>query len=206
MAHALLNFLLLFFRHYGIWAVIAFVFLENAGLPVPGETALLMAAFFAHRGAMRLSTAIVAAAAASILGSILSYHIGRWGGKAFVERHHRKMLISVSWFGKVRALFLKYADAAVFFSRFVDGLRVVFGLLAGAWQMPFRRFVFFSTAGAIVWSITIGSVGYWVGNTRRRLIAFHHQMDLISLLILAAVIVGVYVMIKRGVAESVHHD
>jgi len=206
VAHALLNFLLFFFRHYGVWAVFVFVFLENAGLPVPGETSLLMAAFFAHRGVLRLSTAIVVAAAASILGSILSYHIGRWGGKTFVERHHRKMLISSSGFGRVRALFLKYAGAAVFFSRFVDGLRIIFGLLAGAWEMPFRRFLFFSTAGAIFWAITIGSVGYWVGSSRRRLIAFHYRMNLIGLLILAAVVVIAYVMIKRGIAESVRND
>ncbi|MGH9452592.1 MAG: DedA family protein [Terriglobia bacterium] len=206
MAHALLEFLLLFFRHYGVWAVFAFVFLENAGIPIPGETALLVAAFFAHRGALRLSTAILVAAVASILGSILSYHIGRWGGKAFIERHHRKMLISASWFGKVRALFLKYAEATVFFSRFVDGLRIVFGLLAGAWMMPFRRFLFFSSAGAIVWATTVGSVGYWVGSSRRRLIAFHQKLDLIGLLILAAFVIIVYVMIKRGIVESVHDD
>lgn len=206
MAHTLLRFLLFFFRHYGVWSVFVFVFLENAGLPVPGETSLLMAAFFAHQGVLRLSTAMAVAALASILGSILSYHIGRWGGKAFVERHHRKMLISPSGFSKVRALFLKYAGATVFFSRFVDGLRIVFGLLAGAWQMPFRRFIFFSTAGAIVWAVTIGSVGYWVGSSRQRLASFHHRMNLIGLLILAAVVVIAYVMIKRGIVEGVKHD
>ncbi|HUY12059.1 MAG TPA: DedA family protein [Terriglobia bacterium] len=206
MAHTLLTFLLYFFRHYGVWAVFIFVFLENAGLPVPGETSLLMAAFFAHRGVLHLPTAVAVAAVASILGSILGYHIGRWGGKAFVERHHRKMLISPRVFGKVRALFLKYAEAAVFFARFVDGLRIVFGLLAGAWGMPLRRFLLFSTAGAIAWSITIGSVGYWVGSSRQRLIAFHHRMEWIGLLVLAAMVVFAYLMIKRGIAESVQDD
>jgi membrane protein DedA with SNARE-associated domain len=206
VAHVLFHFLLIFFRHYGLWAVFAFVLLENAGLPVPGETALLTAAFFARRGGARLSAVILVAATAAILGSVLGYRIGRWGGKAFIERHHRKLLISTNWFGKVRALFLKYADAAVFFSRFVDGLRIIFGLLAGAWNMPFRRFMFFSIAGAIAWSVAIGSFGYSVGSTARSLLAFHHRLNLIGLLILVAVVVIVLVMIKRGVEENVPHD
>jgi membrane protein DedA with SNARE-associated domain len=206
LAHALLNFLLFFFRHYGVWAVFVFVFLENAGLPIPGESALLIAGFFAHRGALRLSSAIFVATAASILGSLLGYQIGLWGGKAFVERHHRKMLLSTSGYSKIRNLFLRYAGATIFFSRFVDGLRVVFGLLAGAWRMPFRRFILFSSAGAIFWAVVIGSVGYWVGSSRQRLIAFHHRMDLIGLGILGAVLVMAYVMIRRGIAESVEND
>src|SRR3954469_22111393 len=81
------SWLLDLFARYGYFVVFAGVFLENTGLPVPGETALLAGAALAHYGQLSLTRVIVTAIAAAILGDNLGFFIGRRGGRRIAERH-----------------------------------------------------------------------------------------------------------------------
>src|SRR5436190_15936185 len=75
------------FARYGYFVVFAGVFLENTGLPVPGETALLAGAALAHFGRLTLPLIIVTATVAAILGDNLGFLIGRRAGRGIAERH-----------------------------------------------------------------------------------------------------------------------
>src|SRR5437867_6299249 len=77
------------FARFGYGVVALGVFLENLGVPVPGETILLAAGFFARRGNLRLVDVMVIGAIAAILGDNFGYFIGRRGGRAFVLRYGR---------------------------------------------------------------------------------------------------------------------
>src|SRR5271156_4271023 len=133
-----------FVADYGYWAIAIALFCENAGLPVPGETTLLFASFLAyseHR--LHLGWIIVVATCAATLGDNLGYAIGHYGGRPLLSRYHKFFHLGPSALARGEALFARYGSFTIFFARFVFGMRVVAGPLAGVLRMPWRTFVLF---------------------------------------------------------------
>lgn len=174
------------FARYGYAALVAGVFLENVGIPVPGETVLLAAGFFCKQGSLRLAIVIPCAIAAAIAGDNLGYVIGRRGGRLFVSKKR---------LAKAEHIFREHAGRTIFFARFVTGLRVVAALGAGATRVPWPTFAVFNTAGAVVWGTTIALLGYAFGQSWPLL---EHWVGGTGLVIAAVVIVViVFVMVRR---------
>ncbi len=136
------------------------VFLENAGLPVPGETALLAGAALARFGRLSLVWVIVTAAGGALLGDNLGFLIGRRGGRALVERYGVTFGLTRTRLGQFDGFFDRHGAKAVFIARFVTGLRVFGALLAGASGLSWRRFLIYNASGAVAWATTFGGVGY----------------------------------------------
>ena len=185
-----------FFSRYGYWVVFVGVMLENAGLPVPGETVLLFAGFLAFRGNLVLRWVILIAIAGATLGDSLGYLVGRLGGSALLRKYRGSVLLPAARFDRAQAVFLKYGHWAVFVARFITGLRVLAGPFAGAFLMEYRRFLFFNFSGAVLWAITIGCVGYFFGGNWGRLLGLLKEFDLITLAVLL-VTVGIVIYRSR---------
>jgi len=177
-----------FFHHYGYWTVFIATLVENAGVPLPGETTLFFASFLARRGALRLVWAILAGIAGSALGECIGFVIGRLGGKAFIERHHRKLLISPRKFALAQSIFLKNAGWAILVARFVTGLREIVGLLAGVFAMPASRFLFFNFVSAVLWAVSTGCAGYFLASSWSRLFHLLARINTLGLIAFAAVV------------------
>jgi membrane protein DedA with SNARE-associated domain len=186
LAGTLYHMLADFFARYGYSAVFFGVMLENAGLPVPGETVLLFAGFLAFRGQIGLCWAIVTAIAGATFGDSLGYAIGRLGGTALLKRYRQSFLLSSGRFDRAQAVFLKYGHWAVFVARFITGLRVLAGPFAGAFLMAYPRFLFFNFTGAVLWATAIGCVGYLFGGNWERLVHLFKEFDLATLIVLLA--------------------
>ncbi len=154
---------------YGYAAIFLGVLLENAGVPVPGETVLLAGGFFAQRGTFSLPWVIGVAIAAAILGDNLGYWIGRRGGRRLAERHGRVVGLTPARLAALDAFFGRYGARTVFFARFVSGLRVFAALTAGMSRLPWPRFVAYNAAGAVVWATAVGLAGYLFGRSWRLL-------------------------------------
>jgi membrane protein DedA with SNARE-associated domain len=138
---------------------------EAGGVPVPGETALITAAVLASQGKLQIEVVIAVAAAAAIVGDNLGYLIGRKGGRWLLERpgaFHRQRL-EVLRVGE--PFFRLHGPKAVFFGRFLLGLRVWASWLAGATRMHWRSFVLWNALGGIVWATAIGLIGYFLGHS-----------------------------------------
>ncbi len=150
---------------FGYFAVFAAVFLESAGVPVPGETLLLTGAFFAHRGLLSLTWVIVVAALAATLGDNLGYLVGHRGGRPFVERHGARFGLTPARLAAIDALFARHGARAVFLARFVTGVRVFAAVAAGVAAVPWPRFLVWNAAGAAAWSLAVGLAGYAFGQT-----------------------------------------
>jgi len=189
MAHHVYSVLSHFFRHYGYWTVFIATLVENAGVPVPGETTLLFASFLARRGGLRLSWAILAGISGAVLGECIGFLIGRAGGKAFIERHRSKLLISSHKFELAQSIFLKNAGWAILAARFVAGLREVVGLLAGVFAMPTPRFLFFNVVSAVIWAVSTGFAAYFLASSWRRLFQFLTRLNTLGLIAFATVVV-----------------
>jgi len=179
-----------FFQSYGYWVIFFGVMLENAGVPVPGETVLLFAGFLAFHGQLRLNRAILTAIAGATIGDSLGYAVGHFGGTALVRRLRGRFLMSARHYDRAQTLVLKHGHWAVFVARFITGLRVLAGPFAGAFLMPYPRFLLFNFSGAVVWAITIGCAGFLFGSNWGRLVRLVKAADLV---ILALVVVGAVV-------------
>jgi membrane-associated protein len=116
--------------HYGYWAVAAALLLENAGVPVPGETVLLLASFLAYsEGKLQLSWIIVAGTVAATVGDNLGYALGHYGGRALLERYRNIFRVSDAVLARGERLFALYCSLTILFARFVFGMLIMSGLL-----------------------------------------------------------------------------
>ncbi len=152
--------LLLDVARYGYVALAAGVLLENAGVPVPGETMLLTAAALAARGRLSIVLVGIVAAAAAVTGDNIGFAIGRAGGRPFLVRFGRWVLVTPERLDAMDAFFRKRGPLAVFLARFVPALRVVAALVAGASAIPWRTFLVFNALGAVTWATVVCVIGY----------------------------------------------
>lgn len=176
-----------FFQHYGLLAVFLLLLLENFGLPLPGELSLLYAGFHLRvYGGFSLLALIAAGVAGSSLGQVTGYAVGRYA-HAWVQRTlpihpHRVQRYSI--------YFQHHGAATILFARFVTGLRIFAGILAGLGRMRWRTFLIFDFCGAVLWVSVIASLGAVLGSQWRRLLHVLGRVDLI-ILVVAAVLIWV---------------
>jgi membrane protein DedA with SNARE-associated domain len=174
------------------------VFLENTGLPVPGETALLAGAALAHYGELSLARVIIVAIAAAILGDNLGFFIGRHGGRAFAERHGWRVGLTPERLVEFDRFFHRHGPKTVFAARFITGLRVVGAVLAGGSGMRWRAFLFYNATGAVVWCITIAFAGYSLAYSWDTLERWIGRSGLFGLGIVVALVIAGVVRARRN--------
>lgn len=149
-------------EHWGYGVIFAAMLLENAGLPLPGETVTLLGGYAAGSGHLHGLGVMAAAASGAMLGDNLGYWVGRRAGWGLILRVGRLLRQSPEQLERLREQFLRHANASVLMGRFVAVLRVVAGPMAGAVGMPYRRFLLCNTAGAMLWAATMVSLA-WLG-------------------------------------------
>ena len=152
---------------YGYPVLFAGVLLENAGIPLPGETALLIAGYLScEAGGYRLHlwAVIVVACLGAICGDNLGFWLGRKLARPRLAAGKRFMFLTPARFLKAEQYFAKYGAATVFFGRWVALLRIAAGPAAGAAGMPWGRFLVANAAGAAVWATGIGLIGHFAGH------------------------------------------
>jgi len=187
-----------FVADYGYWAVALALLCENAGIPVPGETALLLASFLAyseHR--LHLGWIIVVATCAATLGDNIGYAIGQYGGRPLLDRYQSIFRISPATLKRGEDMFARYGAAAIFFARFVFGLRVFAGPLAGVLRMRWRAFALFNFLGAALWVTCIASAGYLFGQHWRSLVRAMQRFNIAVLIVAVAVILFLWWRYRR---------
>ncbi len=150
-------------QQYGYWFVFLGIMLENAGIPLPGETITLVGGFLAGNDELRYSLVLLSAVAGAILGDSLGYWLGRWGGVAALEKIGKLFRMPSDEIELAREKFRGSGDRAVFFGRFVAILRIFAGPMAGLSGMPYPRFLFFNASGALVWGLVTTGVAYYAG-------------------------------------------
>jgi membrane protein DedA with SNARE-associated domain len=138
---------------------------ESAGALLPGETALIVAAALASQGRLSLPLVIAVAAGAAILGDNIGYLIGRRGLRRLIDRPGRWAAGRRRLVERGEVFFARRGSSAVFFGRWLPGLRVVASWLAGANRMPWPRFLVWNALGGIAWASTVGTLAYLLGRS-----------------------------------------
>jgi membrane protein DedA with SNARE-associated domain len=189
MTEQLFELLRQFFDAYGYWTLLALLLLENAGAPLPGETALLFASFLAwSERELRLSYIIPIGIVACSVGDNIGYAIGFRGGRPLLDRYRRLFFISERNIARGERLFEDYGAVTIFFARFLFGMRIIAGPLAGVLRMPWRKFVLFNFLGASLWVTCISLLGYFFGSQWEHLLQVLKQLHLGVAIVLAAVL------------------
>ncbi|HZU42622.1 MAG TPA: DedA family protein [Terriglobales bacterium] len=199
--------------HYGYWTVAAVLLLENAGVPVPGETILLAAAFLAHSDhRLRVPYLILVGTCAATFGDNVGYAIGHYGGRRVLERYREFFHISREHVARGERLFARYGAPTILFARFVFGMRVIAGPLAGVLRMHWKKFAVFNAIGATLWVSTITMLGYLAGKNSAAVVKFLREAD--YAIVALVVVVGLYLWWrqrknpreKTRVTDSANHD
>ena len=154
---------------YGLYAVFAIVMLESAGLPLPGETALVLAAIYAGiSGELDIAHVIMVAAAGAIIGDNIGFIVGRTYGLPLVKRYGRMIGLNDKRLAFGEHMFARHGAKIVFFGRFIAVLRIFAALLAGVNHYGWRSFLFYNAAGGICWATIFGLGGYLFGDAMHR--------------------------------------
>jgi membrane protein DedA with SNARE-associated domain len=149
---------------YGYWGVGLIVGLESMGIPLPGETVLVLAAVYAAaNNDLTITGVVLAATIGSIIGDNFGYLIGRKYGYPLLLKHGKKINMSEDRIKLGQYLFMSYGGKIVFFGRFIALLRILAAFLAGVNRMPWWTFLFANASGAILWASVFGFGGYAFG-------------------------------------------
>jgi membrane protein DedA with SNARE-associated domain len=154
----------------GYWAVFLLVAAESLGVPLPGETALIVAGAYAGQ-THHLNPWIIfaVASAAAITGDNIGFWIGGKGGYRLAKRYGKKVRLDELRLKVGRYVFDRHGTKVVFFGRFVSILRTYAAFLAGTSRMRWRRFLPANAAGGIVWAGIYTFAAYKAGTTLRHL-------------------------------------
>ena len=181
-------------RH-GYSVVFIVVLLEGAGSPLPGETALVLAAVYAGAtGRLDIATVLLVAVAGGILGGTVGYWIGRALGVEFLGKYGKWIGLTENRLALGRHLFQNHGGKIVFFGRFVAVLRVIAALLAGLNRYDFRLFFLFNAAGVVTWALIMGLGGYYFGDAMTRVSG---PLGIIGLLFAVGAIVVFFIVLRQ---------
>jgi len=200
----ILDFLIRYFDMYGYYIVFLFLLMENLfviGLVVPGETVLLLASFVAAQGNLNIYYVIITAAVAAILGNITGYVIGRKGGRPFIKRYGGR-LVSPEKIDAAEEYFAIHGPKTVFIGRFAAGVRVFVPLIAGASKMNFGKFLIYTIAAVVSWTVGIGLLGFFFGQNWRLLSKLVGNFSLIVLAVVIALSALYIIRRRRGRADK----
>ncbi|HEU0317538.1 MAG TPA: DedA family protein [Solirubrobacteraceae bacterium] len=190
----MLAFLIQIPQNLGYPVLFALVMVESMGIPVPGETSIILAGLAANQGNLSIELVILVAAAAAIVGDNIGFEVGRRGGRVLLEkpgrfeRQRRQMLAVADPF------FARHGPKAVFFGRWIAGLRVWAALFAGTSEMRWRTFFVWNAAGGLGWAASVALAAYFGGKAVEQVVA---QVGLYGGIAVAVVLVGLLLLHRR---------
>ncbi len=172
----------------GYPAVFLLVMGESLGLPLPGETALVVAAGASGVGTgLSVWWVILCAAGGAALGDTLGYWIGRKGGRPLLLKGVGPIRIRKKKLDRAEHFFEQHGAKTIFLARFIMFLRVVAAFVAGASRMHYRTFLFYNISGGIVWAMSIGLLAHFAG---RQVGTMDQLLLWLSIVLLALTLIG----------------
>jgi membrane protein DedA with SNARE-associated domain len=187
-------------NHYGLWAVLLFVMIEDFGIPVPGETILIAASVYAGTGRLNVVAVAVVGFIAAVTGDNIGFAIGHFGGRALALRWGHHVFLTEERLDKAAGFFDRHGAWIITFARFIEGLRQANGIVAGITGMHWLRFLVFNALGAALWVVTWVSIGYLAGShigTIYRYITQYSYYALIALAVVIAALIARHLLRRR---------
>ena len=180
-------------QRYGYGAAFAAVMAEGMGIPTPGQTLLMAGALEAAEGRMSIALLLILVTTAATLGNSIGYAIGRWGGRAALN----KLRVNLQRQQHLDDLFKRRGGVVILLARFLDGLRQLNGIVAGVLQMSWWTFTAYNVAGALLWTCSWGLGTYYLGRDIHFIAAFFQRHRRLLLVLGATAFVALLVYLLR---------
>jgi membrane protein DedA with SNARE-associated domain len=191
-----------FVREWGAIAVLIILTGESLGLPLPGESLLVLASVLAGRGELSLPLLMLSAWMGAVLGDNIGYVIGRRLGRTLVLRYGAKIGINADRLNRVEAFFTRYGPFTVAFARFVNVLRQLNGIVAGMLKMGWKRFLLFNALGGALWVLVWTLAGFYLGAHVTDIHLITHDLEhagaIIGTVLLAAALIFLCYRLRRA--------
>jgi len=194
-----------FLIHYGYWLLLGWVFVEQAGLPIPSFPLMLAAGALAGRGQMNFALALIACVFASLVADTLWYTLGRLQGIRILQLLCKISLEPDSCVRRTEGTFEKQGEKSLLFAKFIPGLSTVATPLAGIFHMRLEKFLLFDALGAAIWSGAYLLTGFIFSNQIEKVGAMLATMGGWAGLVIGGAI-GLYVGYKFAARQKFLHD
>jgi membrane protein DedA with SNARE-associated domain len=182
----------------GYISVFVFMVMESTAFPVPSEAILPFAGFLIAESKLTFTLVIAVSTLGSIVGSLLSYWIGLYGGQPFIERYGRFFLLDHDDLAATERFFKKYGDATIFICRFIPVVRHLISLPAGMGRMNLVRFSIYTIIGAGLWNAFLTVCGFYLRKNWEVVMQYSRIVDIA---VLAILVFGIIFFIKKYVSR-----
>ncbi len=172
----------------GYWGIVVTMGIESACMPLPSEIIMPFAGYLVSTGRFSLFWVSVAGAFGCVLGSVAAYWAGVWGGRPFIEKFGKYVLLSKKDLDVADRWFRKYGDWAIFFSRLMPIVRTFISLPAGIARMNFPRFVLYTFIGSFPWCFALAYIGKVLGENWHSIKGYFRGADVIIVVIIVLAI------------------
>jgi membrane protein DedA with SNARE-associated domain len=173
----------------GYLGVVLLMAIESACIPLPSELIMPFAGYLVFKGTLSLWGVTLAGAAGCVLGSLVAYYVGLWGGRPLVMKYGRYLLISHHDLDLADRWFVRHGDLTILIGRLLPVVRTFIAFPAGVARMPLLKFVAYTFVGSLIWCWALARLGQSLGEHWGTLGAYFHRFDeVIGLLILAGAV------------------
>ncbi|RJO59848.1 DedA family protein [Candidatus Parcubacteria bacterium] len=168
--------------------------MESMVFPVPSEGVMPFAGFLWYDGKLNFWLIVLASTVGSIIGSLISYFIGKYGGRPFVKKFGRYFLLNEHHLDQTENFFQKYGQKTIFISRFIPVVRHLISIPAGVGNMPLGKFCLYTVLGAGIWNAILTWAGFLLGKSWE---SIRKYSEMIDYAILVLILVGIAYLIYR---------
>ncbi|MDD1775526.1 MAG: DedA family protein [Methanobacterium sp.] len=182
------NFAIYLIENLGYWGVFIGMTIESACIPLPSEVIMPLAGYVAYEGKMSLIGITIVGAFGNLLGSWIAYFVGLKGGRPFLEKYGKYVLISHRKLEMAHDWFDRYGHEAVLISRVLPVIRTFISLPAGIAEMDFKKFTVYTLLGSIPWCFALGYIGYMLGPNWNTIEKYFRYMDIVVVIAVVALI------------------
>ena len=180
---------------WGYLGIFAAMVLENVVPPIPSEVIMPLAGFYVGQGQLNFFGVVLAGLLGTVVGALPWYGIGRLVNERrlgqWIERHGRWLGVTAADLEQSRGWFQRHGAAVVFWGRLIPAIRTLISVPAGIELMPFGPFLFWTTAGSLVWNLALTAAGWTLGSNWNEVLGFIKPIEGIVNKLLALLILGV---------------
>ncbi len=188
--------IILIISSLGYWGIILLMAVQSANIPIPSEIIIPFAGFLVFQGQMNIYAITFFGALGSVIGSVLSYYLGALGGRPWLERYGKYLLLTHHDLDLADNWFKKYGEWTVFLGRNLPIVRTFISFPAGVAKMNFFRFCLYTFLGSIPWTLALAYIGFKLGENWENIRSFFHQFDYV---ILGLIILGIIWWVLRHI-------
>lgn len=202
MVEHIINIIIVILDKLGYLGTFLGMLFESACIPIPSEIILPFGGYLSFKGHLNLVLVIISGTLGGTVGSIIAYLIGSRGGRPLVEKYADKLHLSKEKIEKSDAMFNKYGDKIIFFSRLLPIIRTFISLPAGIAKMNFSKFVLYTIVGSAIWSAFLVYLGFIMGENWETIRSYYHYADVAMVILVIAFILYKIITRKKAFGDE----